>query len=59
MEPFAESAPPNFRAATDYANDFWQRSLIFLDILRQSGNQQADMTSRPINPVLIYDYEMF
>ena len=32
--------------------------LIFLDILRRSGNQQAEMTSRPINAVLIYDYEI-
>ena len=47
-----------FRAATDYATDFWQRSLIFLDILRQSGNQQAEMTSRPVNAVLIFDYEV-
>ena len=51
-------ATMGFRAATDYATDFWQRSLIFLDILRQSGNQQAEMTSRPINAVLIYDYEV-
>jgi hypothetical protein len=27
-----------------YAQDFWQRSTIFLDILRQSGNQQAEIT---------------
>lgn len=47
-----------FLAATEYATDFWQRSLIFLDVLRQSGNQQAEMTSRPISPVPIYDYEM-
>ena len=32
--------------------------LIFLDILRQSGSQQADMTSRAVNAVLIYDYEV-
>lgn len=48
----------DLRAAAEYATDFWQRSLLFLDILRQSGNQQAEMTSRPINAVLIYDYEM-
>ncbi len=47
-----------FRAAAEYATDFWQRSLIFLDILRQSGNQQVEMASRPINPVAIYDYEV-
>jgi len=45
-------------AAADYAADFWQRSLIFLDILRRSGNQQAEMTSKTVNAVLIYDYEV-
>lgn len=58
-----ECAKRGFRATTDsqaaieYAIDFWQRSILFLDVLRQSGNQQAEMTSRPINAVLIYDYE--
>ena len=47
-----------FGAAVEYATDFWQRSLIFLDILRQSGDQQAEMTSRRVNPVAIYDYEI-
>jgi pimeloyl-ACP methyl ester carboxylesterase len=56
--PFQEFAALGSRAATDYATDFWQRSLIFLDVLRKSGNQQAEMTSRPINAVLIFDYEV-
>ena len=47
-----------FGAAAEYAADVWQRSLIFLDILRRSGDQQAEMTSRPINAVPIYDYEI-
>ena len=51
--PLPKLATMGFRAAADYATDFWQRSLIFLDILRQSGNQQAEMTSRPVNAVLI------
>jgi pimeloyl-ACP methyl ester carboxylesterase len=51
-------AATDFRAATEYATDFWQRSLLFLDILRQSGNQQAEMSSRPINAVLVYDHEV-
>lgn len=55
---FPEWATMGFRAAHDYATDFWQRSLIFLDLLRQSGNQQAEMTSRPVNAVLIFDYEV-
>jgi pimeloyl-ACP methyl ester carboxylesterase len=54
---------PDLRAATlsdatDYATDFWQRSALFLDILRQSGNQQEEMTSRPGYAVLIFDYEI-
>jgi pimeloyl-ACP methyl ester carboxylesterase len=43
---------------TEYARDFWQRSVIFLDILRQRGNQQAEITARPINSVLIFDYQI-
>ena len=53
-----DGRPSGFGAAAEYAADFWQRSLIFLDILRRSGNQQAEMTSRPINAVAIYDYEI-
>ncbi len=56
--PFLDLMTSGWRAAADYATDFWQRSLIFLDILRQSGNQQAEMTSRAVNAVLIYDYEV-
>jgi pimeloyl-ACP methyl ester carboxylesterase len=58
-----EIAERDFRASTDwnaaieYATDFWQRSLLFLDILRKRGIQQAEMASRPINAVAIYDYE--
>ncbi len=44
--------------AVDYAVDCWQRSLLFLDILRRRGNQQQEMVSRPVNAVLIYDYEI-
>src|SRR5579883_872448 len=50
-------AVTDFQAALEYATDFWQRSLLFLDILRESGNQQAEMTTRPINAVLVYDHE--
>jgi pimeloyl-ACP methyl ester carboxylesterase len=56
--PFLGLGAEGFRAAADYAVDFWQRSFMFLDILRRSGNQQAEMTSRTINAVLIYDYEV-
>ena len=43
---------------TEYARDFWQRSIIFMDILRQRGNQQAEITARPVNSVLIFGTEL-
>ena len=55
---FTDLAPQPLRAAAEYATDFWQRSLIFLDVLRRSGNQQAELTSRPISAVGLYDYEI-
>jgi len=30
-------------AFNEYARDFWQRSVLFLDILRQRGNQREEM----------------
>jgi hypothetical protein len=55
---FAGTAGNGLGAAGDYAADFLQRSILFLDILRQRGNEQAEMTSGPVNAVLIYDYEI-
>jgi hypothetical protein len=48
--------PPN--AFVDYWRDFAQRSVLFLDILRKRGNQYEEMRARPINSVLIYDFEI-
>ncbi len=56
--PYPRFGYPGLNEVTDYATDFWQRSILFLDILRQRGNKQREMTSRPINAVLIYDYEV-
>jgi pimeloyl-ACP methyl ester carboxylesterase len=56
--PFPDLPALNLRDASEYATDFWQRTAIFLDILRQSGNQQEEMTSRPVNAVLIFDHEI-
>src|SRR3954451_4445937 len=55
---FPDLRGSNPQAAVEYATDFWQRWAIFLDILRQSGNQQEEMTSRPVNAVLIFDHEV-
>ncbi len=60
----SQSAPvalPEFgKLATDsieYWTDFAQRSLLFLDILRRSGNQYEEMRARTLDSVLIYDFE--
>ena len=42
----------------EYARDFWQRSILFLDILRQRGNQREEMMAGGVASVLIYDTEL-
>jgi pimeloyl-ACP methyl ester carboxylesterase len=42
----------------DYVKDFWQRSVIFLDILRRRGNQREEMMAHGLASVLIYDTEL-
>jgi len=45
-------------ALNDYTKDFWQRSILFLDILRRRGNQREDMMAHRVASVLIYDTEL-
>jgi pimeloyl-ACP methyl ester carboxylesterase len=45
-------------AFNEYARDFWQRSVLFLDILRQRGNQREEMLAHSVASVLIYDSEL-
>ena len=51
------AAMANWDSLSEYARDFWQRSIIFLDILHKSGEEQAEFTSQPSNTVLIFDFE--
>ncbi len=50
-----------FQLAEDLA-EYWtdaaQRSALFLDILRQRGDEQADMASRPMATVLTFEHEI-
>ncbi|WP_393974013.1 DUF3141 domain-containing protein [Xanthobacter flavus] len=41
-----------------YLVDAAQRHVLFLDLLRQRGNEQHDMTSRPMATVLSFDHEV-
>ena len=45
-------------AVNEYVRDFWQRSVLFLDILRQRGNQREEMLAHAVTSVLIYDSEL-
>ena len=45
-------------ALNEYVRDFWQRSVLFLDILRQRGNQREEMLAHSVASVLIYDSEL-
>src|SRR3974390_3178127 len=51
-----KSIPPS--AFNEYARDFWERSVLFLDILRQRGNQREGMLAHQATSVLIYDSEL-
>src|SRR5262252_7670581 len=50
-----EMAPSAFN---EYVRDFWERSVLFLDILRQRGNQREEMLAHQVTSVLIYDSEL-
>ena len=45
-------------AFNEYVRDFWERSVLFLDILRQRGNQREEMLAHGVTSVLIYDSEL-
>lgn len=57
-QPFAAAAAFRPDAASAYAIDAWQRSVLFADVLRERGNQYQDMMSRPIATVLSFDHEV-
>jgi len=42
----------------EYARDAWQRSILFLDILRRRGNKREEMIAHRVASVLIYDTEL-
>ncbi|MGO9461470.1 MAG: DUF3141 domain-containing protein, partial [Rhodomicrobium sp.] len=51
------SAAATGNAWFEYLTDAYQRSILFLDILRQRGDQQAAMAARPMATVLRYKQE--
>ena len=43
---------PNFGAVQEYWLDAWQRSILFLDILRQRGNIYLEQIAKEVPHVL-------
>lgn len=41
-----------------YQVDFWQRSVLFLDTLRERGDDMLDHQRQNMPPLLIFDYEL-
>ncbi len=42
----------------EYVVDALQRSVLFLDLMRQRGNEEIEITSRPLATVLRFDHEV-
>ncbi|MEM5317193.1 DUF3141 domain-containing protein [Paraburkholderia sp. JHI869] len=54
----AQSAPTAAQPLYDYLYDAWQRSVLFLDVLRERGNQTYVHEQAGMPPVLAFDYEV-
>jgi pimeloyl-ACP methyl ester carboxylesterase/tellurite resistance protein len=54
----AAGAQPTPQEFADYLADFGQRSVLFLDIMRQVGNISVEQARAGGAPVLVYDYRM-
>lgn len=54
----AASWPAGAGPMAEFTLDSWQRSVLFLDLLRKRGNEQVDITARPSATVLSFGYEV-
>jgi len=54
----AYAAHPLAQAAWEYGVDAWQRSILFLDILRRRGNETAEHERGGMPPVLVFEHEL-
>jgi len=64
VEPLARpnsgSTPPTnlMGPLPEYLIDAFQRNVLFLDILRRRGDEEIEITSRPMATVLHYEHEL-
>ena len=55
----AEAPSSNVMTAwPEYMVDAFQRSVLFLDLLRQRGNEEIEISSRPTATVLRFEHEV-
>jgi hypothetical protein len=47
---------PSADGWTEYATDAFQRSILFLDVLRRRGNEQEQIASHPLGTVLRFEH---
>ncbi len=52
------NAPSDMFPWASYAIDAWQRSVLFLDVLRQRGNAFLDREDDPMRHVLTFDFDV-
>ncbi|SMC20433.1 Protein of unknown function [Andreprevotia lacus DSM 23236] len=50
--------PASLSSWADYWLDAWQRSILFVDVLRERGNIYLDHAREGKPPVLVFDYEV-
>ena len=55
---FAFDAGDGMTAWPDYMVDAFQRSILFLDLLRQRGDEEIEITSRPMATVLSFGHDV-
>ena len=58
LSPAAISSTNDLASLPEYIIDAIQRSVLFLDLLRQRGNEQIEITSREMATVLSFDHEV-
>jgi hypothetical protein len=56
--PMTDPMPLPFQAVQDYWIDAWQRSVLFLDVLRQRGNNAREHNARTAPHVLTFEAEL-
>ena len=56
-KPSAPSLGNPFTALPEYMVDAFQRNVLFLNLLRQRGNEEIEITSRPMATVLRFEHE--